>query len=896
MSKIKDFGNKLQEKYYRTKETVCYPDNVFPGDVFHSERFDKVQYISNTQTHDFNTYSLTGSAYFATLSGWSINPVSGDLSDDIKYGRYEGLESRQWYIKDESSSDIYTYGYRPQPLANFKRDMVVFKTVYDTIEKYATLIDDTKLASIKELSTNIITQEYYPAKYFGFEGSVPMYKSETNPVSFNSTDGDDQINFMKKWVYYIRRTGNTTPKYELYGWGDKMGKTSEEDINTKFNKVIEHLGLVPSFLPKDLYTFDHIRYGIDNVFSVWTSMDKMNVINNLFKTDSTGVSHNGSNVNGMSYIFDTMWGYNTIIAKTEDMLKQEKPNATHDELRASLLKSNSGNDIYYVLKDEFIRDYPNDSKAVSTLMTLSEEELNKIRNDAFRKVVVDTSDSSSFIHMDEEKLQQTELVRNGKLQKYHVLDLALRHVDGFKIPTLDYLTDEFIASHPDNKVIFVGDNGYYCYVPTDAETYSMSTEDYLGSFDPFYIEVNSDESKVTTHLKTLPFTKEQFEKIITFSDPNYSSPWGSLQPITDYEFVSSAREVLDKKHGQRITKQFNVYSVKGSTELLIMNRVIDEIPLPYLYNYDTFIKFYNHIGYTINYPVTPTEDQITGYINSLNVNSNDTFPWSKIEEIDTLGLNAKKIYQHMAKRDIFSPDNVSSFVSIYKSVTNHETNSTDILLTADKIHELILIEDSEDSSKVIRIRDDFDYYNAAGTEKAQYDSVVKFINDNSTASSWLTTHNSNDLYKINSLSKTDRLNWLMTVLKSYADGTNTLDKIKNWLSHIDKTVTIDAEKLQKVVETNISGVQISIAHVSVLIPYGTSYKDYTLGPIVDKNNTFVAENTICRIEGHEGWLFMLHYENNYALDSGTPYLVPDSDPNDGIDDGKPLIKFLKTLS
>lgn len=892
MRKIKSLANKLKEKYYRTKETICGPDNTFPGDVFHSERFDNILWKSSGN-YDLNTFSFTDGMYYGILSGGNVNLINGELSDDVKYGRYEWLEKRKWYIKDESSPDIYNYTWTSIPISSYKHDIVVFKTVYDTIDKYTTSITHTQLDRIKELSGNSIVQELVPANYFGFNGSTPRYKHDGNPVAFNETDGEEQIEFMKKWVYSVRSTG--TPKYELYGWADKMGKTDDTDINTEFNAVLAHLDLLPSFLPKDLNTFDHARYGI-NTTSPFTNKDITNKINTLLSPGENGVLHNGSGLKNMLDIINGIdFGDFGILLtnSTAKIIEDTNPGATHDTLRTKYLKSSS-EDLYYSIKDDLYHEYPNASKVIGKILTLSEEELDKIRNDAFRKVTVDVSTDSLYNHADEEKLKLTELLTAGneKLRKYHVLDLILRNVEGFKLPELAYLTDEFIAAHPANRVIYVGYNNHYCYVPIDAETYSMSTEDYVAKVDPITIGAHTDESVITNNAKPLPFTKEQFKKFLEFQNPSYYSNWASLQ-LTDYRFVSSAREVINNKQGQRITKQFEVYTVKGSTELLVVNNIMSPIEFPQLYDYDVFKKFYDDLGYTINKPVAPTEEQITEYVNALNINPNNNFPWSKIEEIDSAGLNAKKIYQHMSKRDIFSPDNYSEFVSAYTAEHDHEHNMVNIVLSKNNIGNLTLIEDSEDSNMVIRVKSKPSFYYAAGTEKDQYNSVIEFIlGDNSTAREWLNITDADDLYN-SRLDESSRYAWLVDILGSYKDGT-LLTKLNDWLSHIDRSISINADKLKKVVETNVSGVKIEVVHISSLLTYGdNNHRDNTLGRVIEVNNTYVVENTICQIEGHEGWLFILHYDGeNYIGNNGTPNVI-----NHGYDspDNKTLVKFLKTL-
>lgn len=896
MRKIKSLANKLKEKYYRTKETVCDPANVFPGDVFHSERFDVIQW-KGSGNYDLNTYSFRDGTYYDILQSWTVRKVDGDLIDDEKYGRYDGLESRKWYIKDESSPDVYKYGYTSIPISSYKHDIVIFKTVYDTIEKYATLIDNTQLTRIKELSDNLITQEYVPARYFGFEGSEPTYKSESNPVAFNNTDGDEQIDFMKRWVYAVKRTGiQVSPKYELYGWGSNMGNTTDININDKFNAVLGYLDLVPSFLPKNIYTFTSDRYNIPasetNPFAV------SSVLNTLLSTTDEGVLHIGSGFNILNILYNPIsefihGGVPQFHEQTQQIQGQTQymGGSSHSILQKFLLKNGTVDDSYYILNKDLVGEYPNAVQVLAKLMSLTEDELSPIINDRFRRISIDTSASSPFRSADEEKLKLTDLVTNNKLRKYHVLDLILRNVDGFRIPELEYITNQFVSEHPGNRAIFVGNN-HYCYLPVDADTYSMSTEDYIATIVPITIGAHSDESVITNNAKTLPFTREQFMKYITFSDDMFYSEWSQLQS-SDYEFVSSAREVLEKKQGQRITKQFDVYTVKGSTELLIINRIMNPMEFPQLYNYDTFKKFYDHLGYTINKPVAPTEDQMTEYVNSLNMDPNARFPWSKIEEMDTAGLNAKKIYQHIPKRDIFSPDNYSEFVGAYDTEHDHEHNVVNIVLSKDHIANLMLIEDSEDSNMVIRVNSKPSYYYKAGTEKDQYNSAIEFILNNATAREWLYTTDAEDLVK-SRLDESSRYSWLVEILQPYADGT-LLTTLNNWLSHIDKAVTINADKLQKVVETNVSGVSIEVVHVSSLLTYGSSgYRDSTLRRIIENNNTYLAENSICQIEGHEGWLFILYYSSDdYIGSGGTPNIIYNGYESP---DNRTLIKFLKELS
>ena len=910
MRKIKSLANKLKEKYYRSKEEIFNKTNkrLLPSNSLHDDEYKWCFYngrcsVSSTKYLLFDTPDNSKNG-----SGWQVNPTPiADTSDDIQYGRYEGLINKisDRYIKDESSDDVFETS--TSYTANFISEVVIdTKEFTDKAKKYGTEITLEQYRQLISIASSYIIEANNVTDYFPISNrsTTPSYRIKNVDVKFNEEDSEEIINKTKQWLYYINYQPNTVnhngvseehSRICVFGWGNNMGAIDDTYINTKFNEVIKYLDLVPSFLPKNLYTFTSDRYNIPasetNPFAV------SSVLNTLLSTTDEGVLHIGSGFNILNILYNPIsefirGGAPQFHEQTQQIQGQIQymGGSSHSILQKFLLKNGTVDDSYYILNKDLVDEYPKAVQVLAKLMSLTEDELSPIINDRFRRISIDTSTSSPFRSADEEKLKLTDLVTNNKLRKYHVLDLILRNVDGFRIPELEYITNQFVSEHPGNRAIFVGNN-HYCYLPVDADTYSMSTEDYIAAIDPITIGAHSDESVITNNAKTLPFTREQFMKYMTFSDDMFYSEWTQLQS-SDYEFVNSAREVLEKKQGQRITKQFDVYTVKGSTELLIVNRIMNHVGFPQLYNYETFKKFYDHLGYTINKPMAPTEDQMTEYVNSLNFDPNTKFPWSKIEELDAAGLNAKKIYQHMAKRDIFLPDNYSEFVGAYTLEHDHEHNVVSIVLSKDYITNLMLIEDSEDSNMVIRVKSKPSYYYKAGTEKDQYNSAIEFILNNATAREWLYTTDAEDLIR-SRLDESSRYSWLVQILQPYADGT-LLTKINDWLSHLDKTVTINADKLQKVVETNVSGVSIEVVHSSSLLTYGNSeYRDSTLGRIIEENNTYLAENTICQIEGHEGWLFILHYSSDsYIGGNGTPYVV---NHGDGSPDNKTLVPFLKTL-
>ena len=874
MRKIKSFVNKLKDKYYRSKEDIFNKSNkrLLPGNSLHDDEYKWCYWNGKCRVGDTKYLLFDTPEHSANGGSWHLNPTPiTDTVDDIQYGRYEGLDKQNsdQYIRDESSNDVFKTSdtYKADAISTAVIDSKEFT---DKAKKYGTEITLEQYRQLTSIASSYVTEANYVTDYFPISNhaSTPTYTFKGVDVKFNEEDSEEIINKTKQWLYYIHYQPNTTthegstyeyPRMCVFGWGHNLGNTTDTDVNAKFTDVITYLGLLPKFLPKNLYTFTSDRYNPTQSAGFY---QYSTVLDDVLSSKNTGVLHKASNLNISKILYNPLmasgFGFGDIpgvpaFAEANNQLASQEGymgGTSHDILKKFLLKNGNLEDSYYIINKNIVNEYPRAAEILAKLMSLSEEELAPIINDPFRKA---TDSSVLYTNVDEEEFKKCKAFIQNKVTKYHVLDLAMRKVPGYEISDLSYLTDEFLQAHQDCRAVFLR-NSRYCYVPKDAETYALSNLEFNKLINPKLIDGDTTPIIKTAEANLLAnFTKDHMERMLTSTDSELYGDWAN-QDSSTYRF-STVEDIVRDKAGQELDINFSVFKL-ADTDTTHLYLVVDKsrssiynIAEPSLYNdheYEKFNNFYKGLGYTVTEPSPLSEEQITKFIPNLPTNAYD-LSWNKVEQANNEGFETKVLFEKWNKRDILSPDNFKRFLNKYKTSVHPLDNTVTFVIPEDDLSYVntgVYIKNTDSPEDTCILTKDYSIADISGVPKAEYEEVREWFMNHIHADSNMRVAESSEL-------SDTRVSEINNVQDGAANVVRFLTEYDNKLNEINNAITLEIsdEKLSNIIFD--STVEVKLIHKSAFM-YGN-----TLSELQHIFYDETQKEHCAKIAGKPGWYMIV---------------------------------------